>query len=727
MRFISWLRNRLTRFLFCHRAYIESHAARGLYRVLTPLRRPTALVSLEVLEDRTVPSTVWYVNFAASGGNTGQNWIDAFTDLQAALATAKSGDQIWVAQGTYKPTGSADRTVSFMLKDGVGVYGGFVGNESNLSQREVVNNATTLSGDIGTPGENSDNSYHVVTSSGLTSTAVLDGFTIIDGKADGPSFSQFSGGGLFNISGSPVLTNVTFSNNSANTHGGGMDNSDGAPTLSNVTFSNNSAVDGGGGMESSAGTLTQTNVTPTLTNVTFSNNSATAGGGMSNINSSLPMLKNVTFSNNFAHIGGSLYNNGGHPVLVNSLLWGNTAFSRVMQIFNVNGGSTVSFSDVQGGWLGVGNINANPLFADAAHGYLHLQDGSPAIEMGAFPRFVTTTTVTSSLLRKTFSTASQIVTLTASVAPIKTAAGVQVNEGSVTFTLLDSNHHSIATLSGNAVSQGSASAVYDLSSLAVGNYRIHAVYVPSATSPNFLGSQDKTDGTLTVVKDSTTTIVTSTNLIATYSTASQKITLSAQVSAGNTTVAGVVNEGSITFTILLGNRSVATLRGNVVSAGNASARYDLAGLPAGNYHIRAVYVAKSTNPNFTGSQDKTNGSLTVVKDSTTTIVESPRPTIGVNITLTARVAPGNSVTGGEVNEGSVMFTLIGAVLGTRFSISTPVTNGVARVQFKPPLRILNDNTDDYYVIGATFLPKSGNFSSSEDNRFNYKVLLDAAP
>src|SRR5437879_5791241 len=158
-------------------------------------------LSVEALEDRWVPSTV-YVNASATGGNTGADWADAFTSLQSALAAAQPGDQVWVAQGTYKPTSTTDRNISFALRDGVNVYGGFAGFETDLSQRNVQQNATTLSGDLGQPG-NTDNSYHVLTAIDLTSTT-LDGFTITGGNANnggGYAFEQADGGGLYINSG----------------------------------------------------------------------------------------------------------------------------------------------------------------------------------------------------------------------------------------------------------------------------------------------------------------------------------------------------------------------------------------------------------------------------------------------------------------------------------------------------------------------------------------------
>src|SRR5690349_8828972 len=105
---------------------------------------------------------VIYVRAGASGANSGSSWANAYTSLANALSAASSGDQIWVAAGTYTPTDGSDRTASFTLENGVAVYGGFAGTETLLSQRDWNTNITTLSGDIGTVGDASDNSFHVV-------------------------------------------------------------------------------------------------------------------------------------------------------------------------------------------------------------------------------------------------------------------------------------------------------------------------------------------------------------------------------------------------------------------------------------------------------------------------------------------------------------------------------------------------------------------------------------
>jgi hypothetical protein len=67
---------------------------------------------------------IWYVNQAATGGNNGNTWADAFTNLQSALAVAEFSDQIWVAKGTYFPTEGLEREISFNLPKGVRLYGG---------------------------------------------------------------------------------------------------------------------------------------------------------------------------------------------------------------------------------------------------------------------------------------------------------------------------------------------------------------------------------------------------------------------------------------------------------------------------------------------------------------------------------------------------------------------------------------------------------------------------
>ncbi|MCB9297735.1 MAG: DUF11 domain-containing protein [Lewinellaceae bacterium] len=134
-------------------------------------------------------NTILYVDRDAMGAANGLSWADAFTNLQDALAIAQSGDEIWVAEGAYYPdqgTGytPGERAHSFVMKNGVAIYGGFPNTgDPTFADRNWATHETILSGDIGTADDNSDNSYHIIfnDNNGLNSSAVLDGFIISGG------------------------------------------------------------------------------------------------------------------------------------------------------------------------------------------------------------------------------------------------------------------------------------------------------------------------------------------------------------------------------------------------------------------------------------------------------------------------------------------------------------------------------------------------------------------
>jgi predicted outer membrane repeat protein len=300
--------------------------------------------------------TIIYVKAGAAGANNGTSWANAYKSLQTALSAATSGKQIWVAKGTYKP--GATRGASFTLPDGVGIYGGFAGTETLLSQRKPGVNITILSGEIGAAGS-ADNSYHVVVGSGAGYLTVLDGFTIKGGNANGATFPDYFGGGMYIENGKPKLNNLVFSGNHADTAGGGIyDHTSGNPTLTHVVFDGNTSSDIGGGMggylsspalsdvvfnnntaTNKGGGMYNHTGNPTLTDVTFSGNSAGSnfGGGMFNYNSS-PTLTNATFNGNSAFYGGGLYSEGGGvPALANVTFNANTAtYGGALENFGVN-------------------------------------------------------------------------------------------------------------------------------------------------------------------------------------------------------------------------------------------------------------------------------------------------------------------------------------------------------------------------------------------------------
>jgi CSLREA domain-containing protein len=320
-----------------------------------------------------------YAAPSAVGSGDCSSWANACS-LQTALTGASSGDTIWIKAGTYYPTSGTDRAISFVLKTGVSAYGGFAGTETHLDQRDPSANPTILSGDIGTVADNSDNSYHVVVGSGTNSTAVLDGVTVTAGNADG-SGNQGTGGGIYNNDGSPTISNVTLSNNSAGQGGGIYNNhtsTGSSPTLTNVTFDSNSASYGGG-------LYNLANSNAILTNVTFYNNHASPRGGAIYNNNSTPVLTNVTFGANTAPGGGSaIYLDYGNPIIQDSIFWGSG-------LTVGNESAIISDTIVQGGCpAGVtcnNVLNVDPLLGPLQNNggdtpTMALGVGSPAIDAG---------------------------------------------------------------------------------------------------------------------------------------------------------------------------------------------------------------------------------------------------------------------------------------------------------------------------------------------------------
>lgn len=299
-----------------------------------------------------------YVKFDATGLNDGTSWSNAYTDLQSALANAAC-ETVEVARGVYTPTATTDRTVSFKIRPGLGVYGGYAGTGS---QRDPVVYPTVLSGDIddndvGTNGIDADttqivgnNSYHVVVIDGTTAagkvgaSTILDGFTITGGKGDGAG-NNFGGGvfckgsGSSNAACSPRLNDLVFSGNYASNGGAlandGSNNGVANPTVTNATFTGNKAMPFGGAIydESQNGG----SASPTIANATFANNSASFGGAIYNhgyLGLASPAITNATFAGNSASQtnGGAIYNVAvsgypGHanPVITNVIVWGNTS------------------------------------------------------------------------------------------------------------------------------------------------------------------------------------------------------------------------------------------------------------------------------------------------------------------------------------------------------------------------------------------------------------------
>ena len=229
-----------------------------------------------------------------------------------------------------------------------------------------------------------------------------------------------AGGGMFNASSSPEMMDCTFAKNSASGgSGGGMYNSSASPRVTHCVFRGNVAsgsiyADGGGMYYESSSS-------PEVSDCTFMGNRSTRrGGAISDENSnSVPRVSRCTFADNQSAYGGAIYNIGAvtncvfvgnegtslggalylvsvsqvvnctfagnrsdaifsYPAtvqVVNSILWDNGADP-------ISETATVTYSCVQGGYAGTGNIDKDPLFVDAASGNVQLQPESPCIDAG---------------------------------------------------------------------------------------------------------------------------------------------------------------------------------------------------------------------------------------------------------------------------------------------------------------------------------------------------------
>lgn len=152
----------------------------------------------------TCAQQIIHVKADAQGTGSGLNWANAIPNLQTALAQATYGTEIRIASGTYRPTNGVNRDSTFYLRNGFRLRGGFAGEGPSPDIQNPDMYKSILSGEIGIPGDSSDNSYSVLTSSGdMDESTLLEGLIIEEGSAtsENPNDQNFShrksGGGLY--------------------------------------------------------------------------------------------------------------------------------------------------------------------------------------------------------------------------------------------------------------------------------------------------------------------------------------------------------------------------------------------------------------------------------------------------------------------------------------------------------------------------------------------------
>ncbi len=369
---------------------------------------------------------VWYVDNNATGLHNGTSWADAFKTVQQGIDAASAGEMVWVKEGTHTPWFSLPIAE---LQTGVLLYGGFDGTEAELAERgDPADHPTILDG--------MRSSYHVVIGA---SNAVIDGFIIKNGNANRNGRGHDAGGGLYSKGSSGlVVKNCLFENNYASRAGGALYGENGSIDITDSTFMGNESEFGGAisnGQPSptmtikscifdgntatrSGGAINNPDADLVVEDSIFKNNEAPDGGAMRNefgnisITNSLfhfnqadnnggaiknessdISITNCTFNQNEAVAGGAMYNEDSSPNILNSIFWDDIGYFGTPEIHDAGTSDTsVTYSDVQYGFSGTGNINADPLFVTGPQGNYYLSQttagqgaDSPCVDAGSNP------------------------------------------------------------------------------------------------------------------------------------------------------------------------------------------------------------------------------------------------------------------------------------------------------------------------------------------------------
>lgn len=345
----------------------------------------------------TTPARL-YVDGSAAGTNDGTSWTNAYTRLDSALTAAKSCPlvtEVWVADGTYTPTATTNRSVTFELTNGLGVFGGFAGGETSRAQADPTANPTILSGDLlgndgtATPTSRNDNSSRLVSAGPTIITpARLDGVTLT--KASGGFLEH--GTAIYSVGANLVVTRSVITDNDGyqGTVEGRWDNLNGdevvdpGEALGSLTMIDVAVVRN---RVTNAGHIANSRTPLTLVNALVADNRAEGGidpfaPGVYSFRAAATIV-NSTIINNRA-VGGAFPWGGVHSAestvtVTNSIVFSNLPDNVTLDV----GTMTVRNSDVRDlnpAYDGGGNVDVDPLFASITT--YQLENASPVRDMG---------------------------------------------------------------------------------------------------------------------------------------------------------------------------------------------------------------------------------------------------------------------------------------------------------------------------------------------------------
>ena len=337
----------------------------------------------------------FYVSMDGNNNNPGTE-SEPFKTIGHALSLVKDDSTItttiYVGEGVFSPSTTGEQ-FPIVLPDYVHLIG--TSRETSILDAEADSDRESRVIKIVEECENIKVANFTITGGNAVSAGCIGGGGILvthpdlEYVYDGPvspvnavfenlivtDNSAAAGGGIsiWRVSG-PTLSNLIIQENTAEVYGGGLMLFTAVASVTDVTVSgNNCNTD-----DSFGGGIIMNYSEATLTNLTVTDNTASFGGGVS-VGNSDATLTHVTISGNTATTfgGGFLSTPYSNNTLTNSIIWDNSPQSVYAFLT-----TTISFSDIQGGWDGEANIDTDPFFTDAGNGDYTLQPDSPCIDAG---------------------------------------------------------------------------------------------------------------------------------------------------------------------------------------------------------------------------------------------------------------------------------------------------------------------------------------------------------
>ncbi|MCD4773572.1 MAG: T9SS type A sorting domain-containing protein [Bacteroidales bacterium] len=296
-----------------------------------------------------------------------QSGTGNYTSIQEGINNANNGDTVLVYPGTYYENIN------------------FIGKNITVASLLLTTQDTTYISQTIINGNQNGSVVKFVSEESLNS--VITGFTITNGCAN--NYPNDGGGGVKCVNSSPTIENNIIKENNCElyVHGGGIYCEKSSSHIINNVICYNEGAYYGGGIFVSDTSAVLINGNVIYNNVTASGYGVAFGGGICcGGNESNTLIENNTICNNTVDFGegGGIYSNTLNTCVVNTIIWNNSPDE-------IDGEISITYSDIQGGWTGIGNIDADPLFADPANGDYHLtwanypipdETKSPCIDAG---------------------------------------------------------------------------------------------------------------------------------------------------------------------------------------------------------------------------------------------------------------------------------------------------------------------------------------------------------